>query len=30
MYTSAGDIQRGTTQIIHNKNMRMVPFLCDL
>ena len=30
MYTSAGDIQRGTTQIIHNTNMRMVPFLCDL
>ena len=30
MYTSAGDIQRGTTQIIHNKNMRKVPFLCDL
>lgn len=30
MFTSAGSIQRGTTQIIHNKNMRMDPFLCDL
>jgi hypothetical protein len=30
MFTSAGSIQRGTTQIIHNKNMRIDPFLCDL